>query len=286
MVSDRRGTTFVPYRELDGILIALVARFGVVSRIPQGYSHSLSPNTICKLTKSLYGLEQANRQWFEKLTTFLISIGFKQSYVDTSLFSLNKDGKFTSLLVYVDDILIADNDKKTIQENKANLNEKFNIKDLGTLHYYLGIKFLRNLKGLAMTQRKYATDLITYTGLLHSKPLATPLDPIEHCDWASCPYSRRSVIGYGVFLGSSLISKKSKKQLVISRSSTEVEYKALADTTCEVTWLKCLLKEFQDKNIEIDCHFVRNKVKEGVILPTNAEKSKHPTFSTQDEDST
>ncbi|GJX61862.1 uncharacterized mitochondrial protein-like protein [Tanacetum coccineum] len=210
-----------------------------------------------KFTKSLYGLKQSNRQWFKKLTTFLISIGFKQSYVDTSLFSLNKDGKFTTLLVYVDDILIADNDKKTIQEIKANLNEKFNIKDLGPLHYYLEIKFLINSKGLAMTQRKYVIDLITHVGLLHSKPSAIPLDPIlkltmiggelltEPSLYRTLLSFRRSVTGYGVLLGSSLTSWQSKKQLVISRSSTEAEYRALTNTTCEVIWLKCLLKEFQ-----------------------------------------
>ncbi|GKC16770.1 retrovirus-related pol polyprotein from transposon TNT 1-94, partial [Tanacetum coccineum] len=321
----------------------------VYMQVPQGYSHSLPPNTVCKLTKSLYGLKQANRQWFEKLTTFLISVGFKQSYVDTSLFILNKDGKFVTLLVYVDDILLVGNDKTIIQGIKANLNEKFSIKDLGPLHYYLGIEFFRNSKGLAITQKKYATDLITHAGLLHTKPSAIPLDPILKLTMtggeplqdpslyrtlvgkliyltiirpnlafsaqalnqflqrpttlhmkglikASCPFSRRSVTGYGIFLGSSLISWQSKKQLVISRSSTEAEYMALADTTCEVTWLKCLIKEFQvsistlipimcdnassialasnpvhharTKHIEIDCHFVRDKVKERVILPT------------------
>ncbi|GKD60302.1 putative nucleotidyltransferase, ribonuclease H, partial [Tanacetum coccineum] len=121
----------------------------------------------------------------------------------------------------------------------------------------------------------------------------------------------QSVIGNGVFLGLSLISWQSKKQLVISRSFTEAGYRALIDTTCEVTWIKYLLKEFQvfisttipimydnassialasnpvhharTKHIKIDCHFVRDKVKEGVTLLTY-EEFKHSIFSTQDED--
>ncbi|GJU35885.1 retrovirus-related pol polyprotein from transposon TNT 1-94 [Tanacetum coccineum] len=70
------------------------------------------------------------------------------------------------------------NEKRTIQQIKASLNEKFNIKYLGPMYYYLGIDFFRNSKGLAMTQRKYATYLITHAGLLHTKPSSIPLDPI------------------------------------------------------------------------------------------------------------
>ena len=69
----------------------------------------------------------------------------------------------------MDDLLIVGNDKVTIQKIKHS------IKDLGSLHYYLGIEFLRNKTGLAMSQRKYALDLITYVGLLDTKPSATPL---------------------------------------------------------------------------------------------------------------
>ena len=108
----------------------------VYMQVPQGYSQTLPPNTVCKLQKSLYGLKQANRQWFEKLTTFLISLGFKQSNVDTSLFTFQKAHVFLSLLVYVDDILLAGNDKAMIRSIKDNLNEKFSIKELGSLHYY------------------------------------------------------------------------------------------------------------------------------------------------------
>ncbi|GJZ54885.1 retrovirus-related pol polyprotein from transposon TNT 1-94 [Tanacetum coccineum] len=53
-----------------------------------------------------------------------------------------------------------------------------NSQVIRALHYYLGIEFFRNSEGLAMTQKKYATDLITHAGLLHTKPYTIPLDPI------------------------------------------------------------------------------------------------------------
>ena len=119
----------------------------VYMTVPQGYNKQLPPNTVCKLKKSLYGLKQANRQWFEKLTNFLLQLGFKQSYVDTSLFTIMHKGTLTSLLIYVDDILLVSKEDAFIKTIKAHLRNKFSIKDLGTLHYYLGIEFLKKLLG-------------------------------------------------------------------------------------------------------------------------------------------
>jgi hypothetical protein len=177
----------------------------VYMQIPQGYTHSFPPNTLCKLTKSLYDLKQANRQWFEKLTSFIISIGFKQSYVDTSLFTLHNNQCFISLLVYVDDILIAGNNKGVIQQVKAQLHDKFSIKDLGPLHYYLGVEFLRNNTGLAMSQRKYAIELINHAGLQDAKPSAIPLDPtiklnMTDGDSLTDPTLYRSLVGKLLYL--------------------------------------------------------------------------------------
>ncbi|GJZ75689.1 uncharacterized mitochondrial protein-like protein [Tanacetum coccineum] len=243
----------------------------------------LPPNTVYKLKKSLYGLKQANKQWFIKLTIFLTTLGFSQSHADSSLFTYYKDKDALVLLIYVDDILLAGNNTSMISKIKQKLHQAFGIKDLGPLHYYLGIEFLRNPKGLAMTQRKYALDLIEFTGLQNEKPLKTLLDlrikleytdgeplsypshyrtlvgkliyltisrpdiafaaqllrqglffpktnhPVLHAyydsDWASCPSSRRSVSGFGIFLRNSLISWHSKKQPVVLdhllRQSTE-----------------------------------------------------------------
>ncbi|GKD07441.1 retrovirus-related pol polyprotein from transposon TNT 1-94 [Tanacetum coccineum] len=104
--------------------------------------------------------EQANRQWFNKLTTFLLSLGFLQSYADTLLFTFSKGTCFLALLIYVDDILLTGNDKTMIQTIHQQLDKQFGIKDLGSLYYYLGIEILHNNKDLVMTQRKYALDLL------------------------------------------------------------------------------------------------------------------------------
>ena len=79
----------------------------VYVQLPHGYKHNSSiPNPVCKLQKSLYGLKQANRQWFTKLTTFLIDHDFTQSYPDTSLLTYKKGPDFPALVIYVDDILL------------------------------------------------------------------------------------------------------------------------------------------------------------------------------------
>ncbi|CAL1360644.1 unnamed protein product [Linum trigynum] len=334
-------------------------------------------NLVCKLKKSLYGLKQASRQWFAKLTSSLLQHGFSQSASDYSLFTKWVHGRIVVLLVYVDDIILGGADKKDIEEVKLFLSRQFKIKDLGSLKYFLGLEITRNSEGIAVCQRKYCLDLLEDTGYLDAKDCKSPLDPkvklkakqvkplddpevyrrligrlhyltttrpdltfpmqqlsqfqkepyTDHLqaafrvlryikgspgqgiffkaeptlrligysdsDWASCPDSRRSITGYCTFLGSSLITWKSKKQTTVSRSSSEAEYRALAHLGCEVQWLKNLLAKLsvevvlpisvfcdnrsaihiaenpvfheRTKHIEIDVHVIRERVKAGLI---------------------
>nr|GEX18597.1 cysteine-rich RLK (receptor-like protein kinase) 8 [Tanacetum cinerariifolium] len=292
----------------------------VYMNVPQGYATSLPPNTVCKLKKSLYGLKQANRQWFTKLTDFLTSLNFQQNYADTSLFTLTQDGHATILLVYVDEILLTGDFPSLLQFIKQQLHNKFSIKDLGAVHYYLGIEFLRNTSGMVISQRKYALELLRHAGVLEEKPTIVPLDPAKQLndtdgDPFPDPSLYRTIIGKLIYLtiirpdlsfAAQLLSQFSKQprttymkallKHVVSRSSTEAEYRALADCTCELTWLLCLFRDLKvniltpinilcdnesaialasspvqharTKHIELDCHFVREKIKSNHILPS------------------
>ncbi|KAD6454826.1 hypothetical protein E3N88_09532 [Mikania micrantha] len=131
-------------------------------------------------------------------------------------------------------------------------------------------------------------------GLRISRHSANDLHAYTDADWAGSPDDRRSTGGYAIYLGTNLVSWSARKQKTVSRSSTESEYKAMADTVAELTWLETLLKELQvsirnaptlwcdnlgatylsanpvfharTKHVEIDFHFVREKVAQRKLM--------------------
>ncbi|KAH9686538.1 reverse transcriptase Ty1/copia-type domain-containing protein [Citrus sinensis] len=101
-------------------------------------------------------------------------------------------------------------------------------------HYDAALRVLRYIKS-----SPGAAILLSSTSSLE---LSAFLDS----DWASCPMTRRSTTGNFIMLDNSPISWKTKKQPVVSRSSAEAEYRAMATTTCELVWLKTLLRSSCD----------------------------------------
>uniref|UniRef100_A0A2N9GA05 Integrase catalytic domain-containing protein n=1 Tax=Fagus sylvatica TaxID=28930 RepID=A0A2N9GA05_FAGSY len=149
----------------------------VYMALPPGFpSKGENTNLVCKLNKSLYGLKQASRQWFAKFSSTILKQGFVQSKSDYSLFTRVQGTVFMALLVYVDDILIASNDMPSVHALKESLHAEFKLKDLGPLKYFLGLEVARSTKGISLCQRKYALDILSDSGLLASKPVATPME--------------------------------------------------------------------------------------------------------------
>lgn len=324
-------------------------------------------------------MKQASRNWYQKFTSALLVLGFKQSKADHSLFIYRVGNIFVAALIYVDDVIIVGNNPSKINETKEYLNKRFSIKDLGNLKYFLGIEVTRTKEGLVLSQRKYTLDILKDCGALGSRPSAFPMeqnlkvgkdeegsrvdanqyrrligrllylqatrpdivysvnvlsqfvsDPRHNhmeaatrilrylkstpgqgillpkeggsnlvaysdSDWLGCPDSRRSRTGYLLILGGAPISWKSKKQSVVSRSSAEAEYRAMATTVSEILWIRWLLRELEltqdqptslfcdnqaarhiannpvyherTKHVEMDCFFVRERVESKEIQP-------------------
>ena len=148
-------------------------------------------------------------------------------------------------------------------------------------HLKIALKLLRYLKG--------APGL----GIHIQKSANTSLEGFVDADWAKCVVTRKSVTGYCLFLNGSLVSWKSKKQNTLSKSSAEAEYRALASVTSEIVWVLKILRDLnweqflpvkifcdsqaaikiaanlvfheRTKHLEIDLHFVREKILAGVI---------------------
>jgi hypothetical protein len=347
----------------------------VFMKQPPGFVTSTQPQHVYRLQKALYGLKQPPRAWHSTLTSKLCSLNFRQCKTDTSLFIYKTKHLTMYVLIYVDDLIVVSSSNVATGCLLQQLDADFSIKDLGNLHYFLGIEVHQSASGLILSQQKYITDLLRKTHMTDCRPVATlmsntdkvsrhngtPLSASEatvfrstvgalqylmmtrpdigfsvnrvcqfmqqptdvhwtavkrilrylkytiddglcisrstscqlsafsDSDWAGCSDNRRSTGGFLIFFGPNLISWSSRKQATISRSSTEFEYKALANATAELVWLQSLLREMEfpttahvpilwcdnlgstylsanprfhgrTKHIEVYFHFVRERV--------------------------
>lgn len=142
---------------------------------PMGFVDSTKPNHICKLSKAIYGLEQAPRAWFDSLKNALLSWGFQNTKSDTSLFILKGKDHIIFLLIYVDDIIITGNNTKFLDVFIKQLNVVFSLKNLGELHYFLGIEAHRDASGMYLKQSKYIGDLLNKFKMEHASSCPTPM---------------------------------------------------------------------------------------------------------------
>jgi len=144
---------------------------------PPGFEEKYR-SKVCKLKKSLYGLKQFPRVSFEKFTRLVKKQGYTQGESNHNLFiKYNPSGKITILIAYVDDIFLTGDDVTEIERLKRNLAVEFEIKDLGSLKYFLVMEVARSKKGIAFSQRKYILDLLQETGMSGCKLVDTPMDP-------------------------------------------------------------------------------------------------------------
>lgn len=124
-----------------------------------------SPNDVCLLKKSIYGLKQASCQWYSKLIATLSFKGYSYSLNDYFL-----------LFKKTDNSISTDDDATTLQDLKLFLDAEFKIKDLGNLQLFLGLEFIREPNGLILSKRKFTLDLLAEFDCFHLSPVSASLD--------------------------------------------------------------------------------------------------------------
>lgn len=148
----------------------------VFMNLPPGFEANLRSNKVCRLKKSLYGLKQSPKAWFEHFGKAVTGHGLRQSQADHTIFYRHTShDKMVVLIVYVD-IILTSNDEGEMKSLKGKLANDFQIKDLGMLKYYLGMEFATLKQGILINQKKYIVDLLQEIGLLGCRTVETPTE--------------------------------------------------------------------------------------------------------------
>ncbi|KAF3661754.1 hypothetical protein FXO37_12770 [Capsicum annuum] len=150
---------------------------------PPEFMDETYPTHICRLHKAIYGLKQAPRAWYEKLKSDLVLYGFCHSQLDHCLFIYAKSGVTLYLLIYVDDLIIMGNNQSSVEDLIGCLANHFSVKDLGDLHFFLGVQVIHSLFGIFLSQQKYIHKTLDKANMAEANPIHTPMAS------GSCPIS-------------------------------------------------------------------------------------------------
>ena len=128
-----------------------------------------------RLRKSLYGFKQAPLALHAKMDSFLLDTGFSRCHSDNTVCTKKVGKSLIILVLYVDDLILAGSDPNHINHVNSNLKKKFEMIDLGNLHYFLALQVLQSKEGITLSKSKYDCDLLRH---FHMK----------ECKWSPSPF--------------------------------------------------------------------------------------------------
>ncbi|GJW77157.1 zinc finger, CCHC-type containing protein [Tanacetum coccineum] len=144
---------------------------------PEGFIKRQDNGKVYRLIKALYGLRQAPRAWNIKLDNTLKSLDFKKCALEQAIYTKKSKDSILLIGVYVDDLIITGTPKKEIDKFKAQMEEKFEMSDLGLLAYYLGIEVTQTNGDISIKQSAYASKILKEAGMIDCNETLIPMDP-------------------------------------------------------------------------------------------------------------
>jgi Reverse transcriptase (RNA-dependent DNA polymerase) len=146
-------------------------------------------NTILWLQKTLYGLKQASRCWYNSLSQALTNLGFSVSQANPGVFHTKEEGKLLILAIHVDDCTFTGPSRRLLEAYKEKINAKYSITNLRPLHWLLGIKVERDCKlwVIWLSQTSYINSIIGQFSLNDAKPVTTLMEPRATYSCTECP---------------------------------------------------------------------------------------------------
>ena len=139
---------------------------------PEGYVKPGEEHLVCKLEKSLYGLKQSSRCWNKAFPECIEKIGFTQASADPCVFIRKEEDTLTIIGVHVDDLMILAQNISEMKRVKDSLKLQFKMKDMGELHYYVGVCIIHDMenKEVHLHQGQYIEKVLKKLGQTEAKP--------------------------------------------------------------------------------------------------------------------
>eukprot|EP00253_Pinus_taeda_P002325 PITA_02325 len=141
---------------------------------PKGFETFDRESHVCRLKRALYGLKQAPRAWYTRIDNYFTRLGFTKSEVDVNPYHVMVKGKLLIIILYVDDIILTGDDQ-LIVSCKEDLAIELEMKDMGLMHYFLGMEVWQKDGELFVSQGKYANEILRRFHMEKCKPMQTPL---------------------------------------------------------------------------------------------------------------
>ena len=161
----------------------------VYMKQPEGFSFSEGEHLVCKFKKSIYGLKQASHQWYLKFHEVITSFDFEENIMDQCIYQKVNGNNICFLVLYVDDILLATNDKGLLYDVKQFFYKNFDMKDMGEASYVIGIKMYRERSRgiLGLSQETYINKVLERFNMKNCSPSVAPILKGDRFDLNQCP---------------------------------------------------------------------------------------------------